>query len=64
LKKIEVHISDLQKIADVLDTACVHHEARDASNAALHMSQIRHSPLTSALLAERDRVNALIDQAE
>jgi len=59
--EIGVHRSDLEKIHDVLVMAARHHEARDNSNAALHLAPTaRLSPLTSELLAARDRVAALL----
>jgi hypothetical protein len=58
---IEVHRSDLEKILDVLTIAAAHHVARDEMNAALHLAKAaRYSPLTSELLAERDRVTELL----
>lgn len=61
---IEVHRSDLEKIHDVLVAAARHHEARDESNAALHLApSARLSPLTSELVAARDRVEALLKEA-
>ena len=60
---IKVHRSDLEKILDVLTVAARHHEARDESNALLHLStSTRFSPLTSELMAERDRVAALLKE--
>lgn len=58
---IPVHRSDLEKVHDVLVIAAKHHEMRDEMNACLHLAQTaRLSPLTAELLAERDRVAALL----
>jgi hypothetical protein len=60
---IEVHRSDLEKLHDVLVAACHHHVSRDESNAALHLAPTaRFSPLTSELMAERERVAALLKE--
>lgn len=62
--RIEVDVSDVQKAYDVLERAAQHHEARDDSNAALHLaSQTRLSPLTSELMAARDRLSAVLNGA-
>ena len=58
---IEVQRGDLEKLLDVLTVAVDHHQARDLMNAKLHLAQtVRVSPLTSELMAERDRVAALL----
>lgn len=60
---VEVHRSDLEKILDVLNITLRHHVARDEMNACLHLAQAaRWSPLTSELMAERDRVAALLNR--
>lgn len=58
----QVPLSDLEKINDALKAARRHHEARDESNAALHLApQTRFSPLTSEIAAAQDRCETLID---
>lgn len=62
---VPVHISDLQKIQDVLEYAHDHHLSRDRSNAALHLAgTVRLSPLTSELESAVDRVTMLIATAQ
>lgn len=59
--QIPVDSSDLEKILDVLTTACDHHVHRDEMNGALHLAkQVRYSPLTSELLSTKDRVAQLL----
>jgi hypothetical protein len=57
---ISVHRSDLEKVLDAIDAAVRHHAMRDESNAALHLSGVRLSPLTSALAGARDRLRGLL----
>lgn len=57
----EIHVSDLEKIRDVVETAYQHHLFRDEMNAKLHLAaQARLSPLTSELAAAVDRLTNLI----
>lgn len=57
-----VHVSDLEKIHDVLLAAVHFHQHRDEMNGAVHLAQqVRYSPLTSQLQAELDRVKGLIE---
>jgi hypothetical protein len=58
--EISVHRSDLEKVLDAVDAAVRHHAMRDESNAALHLSGVRLSPLTSALAGARDRLRGLL----
>jgi hypothetical protein len=55
---------DLAKIRDALAAAERHHVARDESNAALHLGEVRYSPLTSTLVAERERVDRLFAEVQ
>jgi hypothetical protein len=59
--EISVQRSDLEKVLDAVDAAVRHHAMRDESNAALHLSGVRLSPLTSALSGARDRLRGLLD---
>lgn len=62
--KIEVDTSDLLKTRDVLRAAVAFHLHRDHSNAALHLAkETRHSPLTSNLQAELDRLDNILGEA-
>lgn len=61
---IEVHRSDLGKVLDVLDKAVDFHHHRDMMNAALHLSGVRYTPLTSELEANRQRVRDLLHPPE
>lgn len=62
--KLSVTSSDLQKVHDTLRKACEHHVARDESNAALHLAAYtRYSPLTSELVASRDRIHAILNES-
>lgn len=59
--KVDVHRSDLEKVLDTLVVAAEHHVFRDQMNGRLHLAKdVRYSPLTSELLAARDRVDALL----
>lgn len=58
--EISVHRSDLEKVLDAVDAAVRHHAMRDESNAALHLSGVRLSPLTSALAGARERLRGLL----
>lgn len=61
---INVDTSDLWKVRDALAAAEKHHVARDESNAALHLApEARLSPLTSTLVAERERLDAILNGA-
>lgn len=54
---IEIELSDLQKIRDVLKKAHEHHDFRDRMNATLHLaSEVRFSPLTSELASALGRL--------
>lgn len=58
---MEVHKSDLQKVYDTLVIAAEHHVYRDRMNGSLHLArETRWSPLTSELIAARDRVESLL----
>lgn len=55
--------SDLEKVHDALVAAVRFHEFRDRMNAALHhAAEVRFSPLTSTLAAERDRVQVILEE--
>lgn len=55
-------IRELQKIADVLETAAKHFEAEAEMNAALHMSStVRPAPLAMAVAGARDDAKRLIE---
>lgn len=62
--KVQVELSDLQKIEDALSEAYTHHYHRDRMNATLHLAkEVRFSPLTSMLSSELDRVRAIQREA-
>lgn len=58
---VSVQRADLQKVLDIVTTALAHHEHRDQANAALHMTPVRYSPLTSSLATAEDRLMSLLD---
>lgn len=61
---MEVHQSDLEKVLDALKNAAEHHVYRDRMNGSLHLAkEVRFSPLTSELIAARERVEALLEAA-
>ena len=60
---MNVDRSDLEKIRDALHAAERHHVARDEMNAASHLAPAaRYAPLTSTLVAERERADRLLAQ--
>jgi len=64
-REVVVHVSDLEKIADVLTVALRHHRARDEMNAALHLqTTARYSPLTSEIEAALERTVGLMTSRE
>lgn len=59
--RIRVDTSDLLKLQDVLAAALTFHRSRDTANAALHLAEhVRHSPLTSRLEAEGERLEGIL----
>lgn len=58
----QLHVSDLEKTRDALQSAYTYHLSRDHMNAAQHLGTPRHSPLTSVLEAELERLDSLIDE--
>ena len=58
--KLSIEISDLQKICDVLAKNEEYHRRRDEMNAALHMGQVRYSPLTSETMAALERLTKIL----
>lgn len=61
MSTIVVERSDLEKIFDALKAGLEFHRSRDQMNAQLHMAEnVRYSPLTSVLEAERDRVSRIL----
>lgn len=59
---MQLHSSDLEKIADALLAAYKYHKARDEMNAAQHLGVPRYSPLTSVLEAEYNRAVQLVEE--
>jgi hypothetical protein len=58
---VTVDTSDLEKVQDALIAAANFFVKRDEMNGSVHLAaQVRYSPLTSTVLAERDRVIALL----
>ena len=56
--------SDLEKIEDAMTKAEAFFKARDEMNAQVHLGQPRWSPITSLVIAERERVTRYLQQAE
>ena len=60
--KIEIDLSDLQKIGDALSMNVKFHKCRDEMNASAHLAgSIRYSPITSETEAALDRVHSFIN---
>jgi len=57
---MEINRSDLEKIHDALSSCEEFLKRRDEMNAAMHLGPTRHSPLTSVVMAELDRVKRLL----
>lgn len=58
---MNIHRSDAEKILDALTTAAEHHVYRDRMNGCLHLAkEARWSPLTSELIAARERLEKLL----
>jgi len=56
-------VRELQKIGDTLTAVCVHLDAKDSMNAALHMSsEIRSTPLASSAKNARAMTANLISR--
>ena len=60
MPKIEVELSDLQKLHDSLVQAHRFFLNRDGMNAAVHLGQVRYSPLTSSVEASLERLNMIL----
>ena len=61
-KTVEVQESDLNKVYDALHLTGEFFKHRDVMNAQVHKAaETRYSPITSTVLAELDRVKALIE---
>ncbi len=58
---IRVHKSDLEKIKQALDKAHTYFKRLNEMNAALHLSDPVHGPLTSMVGNAANRVNELLD---
>ena len=53
-------LRELDKVADTLDAAVLHHTKFNEANAALHMNdKVFYSPLTGALVAARESLDLL-----
>jgi hypothetical protein len=58
---MNVHRSDIEKVLDALIHAAEHHVYRDRMNGSLHLAkEVRFSPLTSELIAARERLEKLL----
>lgn len=60
---LKVHESDLLKVLQTLRNAAVFFEAHNTMNASLHLADPIWSPLTSSVVASRNRVADLLDGA-
>jgi hypothetical protein len=59
----QLHVSDLEKLRDAIESAYKYNKARDEMNAAQHLaSNVRYSPLTTVLESELKRADALITE--
>jgi hypothetical protein len=56
---MEIDESDFLKIKDAIDQGVTFFVRRDEMNAAVHLGEVRYSPLTSRFLAARDRMTEL-----
>ena len=58
---MNIEQSDALKISDALQAASAFLEARDRMNAQVHLArEVRFSPLTSEVVAARDRLGLLL----
>lgn len=58
---LKVHESDLRKVLLSLRQAAVFFESHNTMNGALHLAEPIWSPLTSSVVASRNRVADLLD---
>ena len=58
---MNIHRSDVEKVLDAVMHAAEHHVYRDRMNGSLHLAkEVRFSPLTSELIAARERLEKLL----
>ena len=58
---MNIHRSDVEKVLDVVMHAAEYHVYRDRMNGSLHLAkEVRFSPLTSELIAARERLEKLL----
>jgi hypothetical protein len=58
---MNIHRSDAEKVLDALAHATEHHVYCDRMNGSLHLAkEVRFSPLTSELIAARERLEKLL----
>lgn len=58
---MDIHRSDVEKVLDAIAHAAQHHVYRDRMNGSLHLAkEVRFSPLTSELIAARERLEKLL----
>lgn len=58
---MDIHRSDVEKVLDAISHAAQHHVYRDRMNGSLHLAkEVRFSPLTSELIAARERLEKLL----
>lgn len=58
---MDIHRSDVEKVLDAVMHAAEHHVYRDRMNGCLHLAkEVRFSPLTSELIAARERLEKLL----
>lgn len=58
---MDIHRSDVEKVLDAIAHATEHHVYRDRMNGCLHLAkEVRFSPLTSELIAARERLEKLL----
>ncbi len=58
---VRIHKSDLEKIKQALDKSHTYFKRLNEMNAALHLSDPVHGPLTSMVGNAANRVNELLD---
>ncbi|KKL12793.1 hypothetical protein LCGC14_2532200 [marine sediment metagenome] len=58
---VRIHKSDLEKIKQVLDKSHTYFKRLNEMNAALHLSDPVHGPLTTMVGNAANRVNDLLD---
>ena len=63
MAQITLDTSDVLKIHDALRVAATHLFAKNTSDAAMHLAEVRVSPLTSTVMAAEERLRAILAEA-